>query len=359
MSEQKSTAKHAKRRLPLIIISIILIMIGTGALTWTLYDQAYQGRRVTDPHRNVYFVPEEMEEMQSTVHEFKNNHGDTLVGRLYTKKDSIAKPSALIVFSHGLGAGHFPYLSEIQELVKENFAVFAYDATANGESGGDSLIGFPQAIFDLRSALAYVGAQPEMNTLKLGLYGHASGAYAAMTILQEDFPVRAVVERSGPISSRAYFIEDSKKSVSTLAYSFFPFLTFVEKQKFGFESSYNAVEAVNESKVPVMAMHSKDDDKVAYSIGLPAKEKSITNDQMLYRTYEDKGHDLILTDDARAYREEVLKGMVEVLTAHDGWPPADIMQAYTDTVDKDRLNAIDMEIMTDIIYFFTEHLCGS
>ena len=108
-----------------------------------------------------------------------------------------------------------------------------------------------------------------------------------------------------------------------------------------------------------MAMHSKDDDKVAYSIGLPAKADKITNEKVLMRIYEEKGHDLILTDDARAYRLEVLKGMVEVLTAHDGWPPADIMQAYTDTVDKDRLNAIDMEIMTDIIYFFTEHLCGS
>ncbi len=350
--------KKKRSRAPLIVIALILIMIGTAALTWALYDQEYEIRRETDPNRNVYLLPDELKDIDNVEHKFKNNRGDELAGRYYTLKGSNA-PQALIVFAHSFGAGHYPNLAEIRELVKANFAVFAYDATGTGKSGGEDIVGFPQAVYDLRAALDYVKTQPDMARLKLGLYGHGWGGYAVTAILNEDYPIKAVVDIAGPYSSRAFFIEDSKKSVSTLAYSFFPFITFVEKEKFDIVSSYSGIDGINGKGIPVLSMHSKDDKQSPYAAGLPKKESKITNTKVVFKTFEDRGHDLILSDDARAYQTEVLNGMIEILKAHDGWPPAELMKEYTDKVDRERLNTADPALMHEIINFYTYNICNT
>ena len=51
--------------------------------------------------------------------------------------------------------------------------------------------------------------------------------------------------------------------------------------------------------------------------------------------------------------------MIEILKAHDGWPPAELMKEYTDKVDRERLNTADPALMHEIINFYTYNICNT
>ena len=78
---------------------------------------------------------------------------------------------------------------------------FAYDATGNDQSEGQSNIGMEQGVIDLSAAIDYVEQDRELGRYPIALYGHSWGAYCVGAVLVDHSEVKAVVAVSGFNSS--------------------------------------------------------------------------------------------------------------------------------------------------------------
>ncbi|MEO1996533.1 MAG: alpha/beta fold hydrolase [Planctomycetaceae bacterium] len=128
--------------------------------------------------------------------EFPTTHGLTLRGSLYYPKQ--AAPRGLIVFCPELGGNHWLAMEYGQGLVVAGFAVFAFDFRNQGDS--DSMPGYEPAhwptSFELSDALAaidFVGAQPDMQALPIGLLGVSRGGVVALAAASRCPSVQSVV----------------------------------------------------------------------------------------------------------------------------------------------------------------------
>ena len=125
-----------------------------------------------------YFTIKDFPDMEMDPIEFKNESGIFLRGGFYYD-DQVKNHGKIIVFSHGMGPGHQAYTHLIHTFVKKGYVVFAYDNMGCGLSQGKSIRGIPQAISDLRDALAYL-EKTTYAKLPKTLIGHSWGAYAVL-----------------------------------------------------------------------------------------------------------------------------------------------------------------------------------
>ena len=101
-----------------------------------------------------YFSHTDFEGLFCEEYPFPSRHGHTLAGRLYFYENPI--PGRLVVFDHGMGAGHRAYLREIEELCRHGYLVLAYDHTGCVESGGAGMRGLCSSLSDLDDCLRFI-----------------------------------------------------------------------------------------------------------------------------------------------------------------------------------------------------------
>ena len=110
------------------------------------------------------------------------------------------EPKALLVFFHGLGAGHSAYTQEICALAKQGYLVYAYDNTGCMTSEGDVARFFPQSLLDQEAFFSYLDEQEKVRDLPRYAAGHSWGGFTALGALDERYHVQKVVCISGFLS---------------------------------------------------------------------------------------------------------------------------------------------------------------
>lgn len=240
---------------------IPLSLLGTFALTWKVYQDSFGIRYDTDSELDLYLNHNDFPDLAFEERSFQTNNDNVLKAWLYHKQGTKFKKEnfkAMIVLSHGMGEGHLPYLPEIQALVQANYLVFSFDNTGCMSSEGNGVEGFPQGVIDLENALDYIKNDSILSSMCIGLYGHSWGGYNVMNVLHEEHhQVKAVLERSGPISSKAIFMSVAEKEIGNKALLFGPFVSLVEYIKFGKFAGYNAIDAINNTDIPILLMQGK------------------------------------------------------------------------------------------------------
>ena len=103
---------------------------------------------------NFYFGPKDFPNLKAVPYSFTTEKGDLLKGNFYYYDEPIK--GRLIVFDHGMGAGHTAYFREIEKLASRGYAVFSYDHTGCMESGGKHSNGFLTSLADLDSCLTAI-----------------------------------------------------------------------------------------------------------------------------------------------------------------------------------------------------------
>ncbi len=84
----------------------------------------------------------DFDSLQRVKYNYQSNKNQVLTGYLYSYKND-DEYSEIIILVHGLGGGgHNPYMECIDYFVKNNYLVFGYDATGNGEREG-KITAFP------------------------------------------------------------------------------------------------------------------------------------------------------------------------------------------------------------------------
>ncbi len=282
-----------KKRTKIILIScaaaLLLALLAPLALSVYIYEANFGLRFETPPEDMRAFA--EFGGLNRDRYTFSSNRGQTLAGYHYFADDSEG-PKGVVIIAHGFGGGgHNYYMDTAAYLASGGYAVFAYDATGNDESEGDAVGGMPQGVIDLDHAIRFVKETPAFAGLPIMLFGHSWGAYSSGSVLSLHPDVGAAVLGAGFNRSTDILEEEGRRQAGAGVDLVLPYLSLIERLKFGEYASSNCVDGFNASNAGVMIIHSADDEVVSFEKNYLLFEELFQNDpRFVFVRYEDRGH---------------------------------------------------------------------
>lgn len=133
-----------------------------------------------------------------------------------------------------------------------------------------------------------------------------------------------------------------------------------EKIKFGDAIDKNGVKGINASKdTPVMLFHSKDDDVISLDNSLLIhKDEFVNPDRIKTVLLEDRWHDVTETLEARQYNQEQEEKFEKLIEEYgrEEKIPQEVEKEYSNSIDKQKVNEIDLDVMKQIVDFYNEIL---
>ena len=284
-------------------IALIVILLVLFILALKTLDMAGTSKRCEGNANLKYLKAKNFDNLNARPIDFKSNKGQTLNGFLYSsaKVDSY---KALIVFSHGMGAGHHAYTTEINYFAQKGYLVLAYDNTGSCLSEGKKLYGFAQGVIDLKHALKFVESREDLKELPLLLAGHSWGGYSVCNVsaITPKNNIKGIVAFS-PFNSLNKLINDNAKQKAkidlALLYPFFDIINFI---RFGKAGILRSCDSIDNSSIPTLVMHGGNDLQVTLKnspVGL--KNRISNNPNARTVLYESKYHNVYLAKDAEQY----------------------------------------------------------
>lgn len=261
--------KSAKRIWFGIILSLFSAALAVFILTKVIYDGSFR-RYDTAPA-----VPAALTALVDTREQvFFHNNG--LCGYLYP-----GDGEGLIVFVPGYHALADSYLWQIHALQEKGWAVFCFDATGSGRSGGDSAVGFSQILYDLEAALDYVEARGLFGYEKVYLMGHSRGGYAVCGVLDKGYDIAAAVSVSGVNSCMEAVLQPAADRIGLLSYGNYPMLWLYQAALFGSDAvNTDAAEKIAGGDTPVLVIQGANDARFTedkYSVYAHCKDEQAPN----------------------------------------------------------------------------------
>lgn len=255
-----------------------------------------------DPDGSVfYFAAEDFEGLRRIPYSFKNKRGDTLNGAFY----SYGNPDSdkLIIFEHGMGAGHRAYLREIEMLCRRGVLVFSYDHTGCASSGGEHIYGFLGSISDLDDCIKALRADENYKNREISVVGHSWGAFSTLNIPAIHKDVKNIVAISGFVS------------VSEMQRQVIPFiLAPYRKTVFELEAKTNpeyihhsAIDTLLNSDVNALIIHSKDDKTVSIRHFYNMKKALMGKENVKFLLLDGKNHNPTYKNNAVKYKNAFFK----------------------------------------------------
>ncbi len=267
----------------------------------------------------------------------------------------------LLVFAHGIGAGHESYIQEILWMVDHGWRVFAYDATGCCTSEGKGTRGLVQSALDLHAALSYIEGMEEFKSAPICLMGHSWGGYATAAVLGFSHKVTASVSISGyhdPVQMMMQFATATMGKMTVLLYPFAWLDTFMT---FGKYVSLSAVRSINKSEIPVMVVQGAGDDLVTPTgASVMAHADQITNPHVVYRIMSDSGQDghisLFYHKDSLSYIQAFHAAQEELFARYDkNHVPKEARQAFfAGQAHLDEINRPNDALLGEIQAFFEQ-----
>lgn len=305
------------------------------------YKQSAYGR-CDHPGDVFYFTAADFEGLHAESYSFKASAGHTLRGYLYSYDAPVA--NRLIVFDHGMGAGHTAYTKEIEQLCRRGYLVLAYDHTGCMQSGGESTNGMAQSLRDLNDCICAVKQDGRFDGYDISVVGHSWGGFSTLNITALHPEISHIVVLSGFVSVEllieSYFgglLKGCRKHVMAL-----------ERQSNPDFVGYHAVETLKNSNVKALLIYS-DDDKLckksphydALAAGLAGKEN------IKLMLVSGKGHNPNYTADAVAYKDAFFAELTKRRKKKQ-LQTIDQKAAFVAEYDWDRMTAQDEQVWNAI-----------
>ena len=201
----------------------------------------------------------------------------------------------LIIFDHGVGSGHTPYLPSIYQLVSAGFTVYAYDHTGCAASDGEGILGFAQGIADLDCVLTSLQNSGYISSSGVRLIGHSWGAYSSMNIAGFHPEVTHVVSLGGFLSARSLIEQYLPWFVKHYSDEVMDRERIINPQF----ADMDARDNLSKTKARVLHIQSTDDKKVFFNLCTPLLQDALSDNKNIeYLIVEGKNHDPQLTYDA-------------------------------------------------------------
>lgn len=289
---------------------------------------------------------------------FPSNNGQKLAGYTYSKGEGEKK--GVVVIAHGLGGGgHNTYMDIVDYFASNGYFVFAYDATGNDKSEGDSVRGLPQGVIDLDYALRYVKADTQLKDLPIVLFGHSWGAYSVCSVLNLHPDVKAVVSGAG-FNRSMDMIESQGRIIMGDGISvMLPYVSLYESFKFGKYADYSALDGFENSDANIMVIHSSDDTVVPPQYGYDRYIEKYENDsRFVFIRLEDSGHNGIFqSKTSREYNKQFNQEFKQYADSLESGLTAEIKADYIAAhFDKSKAYELDTEFLDKILKFYDDSI---
>ncbi|MDE7435762.1 MAG: alpha/beta fold hydrolase [Lachnospiraceae bacterium] len=352
--------KHPKNKKKIALITVISILavfflVLMPVLTVLIYHDNF-GERFETAEWMAYSV-DDFEGLTVSECTFPSNNGQLLAGYQYSKENWEKK--GVVVIAHGLGGGGQNTYMDIADYFTSNgYLVFAYDATGNDKSEGDSVKGLPQGIIDLDYALRYVKETEEYQNLPIVLFGHSWGGYSVGNVLNCHPDVKAAVLVAGFDSSMDLIEQQGELLIGSGIQLFVPYASLYERLKFGKYASYSAIDGFAASNAGIMVICSRDDTTVLPENGYDKFYEVYGNDPRFYFVeYEDRGHNYIYNSQAsQRYREQLNEDYTDYVEANGGEYNAQIKTEFMEKyLDKSKCYELDYGLMQQILGFYDSY----
>ncbi|MAT99237.1 MAG: hypothetical protein CL608_19020 [Anaerolineaceae bacterium] len=107
-----------------------------------------------------------------------------------------AEEGTALIFVHGLGSNRGALLDQAAVLAKEGYGALLFDLRAHGRSQGKQSSWGLAEVADVRAALHFLQAQPEIDPARIGIVGHSMGGAIAIRAAAQMPEIRLVVAES-------------------------------------------------------------------------------------------------------------------------------------------------------------------
>ncbi len=251
-----------------------------------------------------YFSYTDFPGLKREPYSINNQKGERLTGYFYSYDG--CKTDSLVVFEHGMGAGHRAYMREIERIAKEGYLVYAYDHTGCTESEGENIRGFSGSLADLDAVMSTLFSDERYSGLKISVIGHSWGGFSTMNIGALYKQLHAIVAMSGFSS-----VKEMQKQVFPLLLR--PFIKTVYKLEEKENPKYydkKAIESLKNTDAKALIIHSDDDKTVSSEIHFKRLREALSDKENIrFLLVEGKDHNPNYTKAAVEYKNEFFKAL--------------------------------------------------
>ena len=311
-------------------------------------EKAYRSQvhaRADEKEFVFYFSNTDFEGMERERHGFKSSMGHALSGNFYYYGEK--RTDRLIVFEHGMGAGHRSYMREIELIARRGYTVFSYDHTGCAESGGKSTNGFAQSLRDLNDAINEIKSLDEYKNAKISVIGHSWGGFSTLNIGALHPDISHLVAISGFASVERIV----NGTFHGMIRGFRRRALEIEKEANPDFVGFCAEESLKKTNAKLLVIHSRDDSVVNFDLNFAHLEKELaTRENTEFLIYEGKDHNPNYTEDAVQYKNAFMSTLrKKVMRRKFNTPQA--CETFKSGFDWHRMTAQDEEVWNKIFDF--------
>lgn len=338
-----------------LIVFVLFILIGIIFLGWNI-DNSVVKVRYDDDHTLHYFSVEDFESLVKEDFTFLNNKGLKLQGYEY-KNPNFKEYKAILVFVHGLGAGHIQYTTEINHFAQLGYLVISYDMTGCLNSEGKNIKGFEQAILDLDACLNYVKNNSKYSSYEVVACGHSMGAYALNNVLPTHEEVKVAVSISSFNNANDLIEDQLRLFLKKNAMFFIPWFRLKKKLKFSKLNKVTSLKSLKNSKARVLFVQGDLDAVVPCDKYFNRYKKELENDdRFTFLLSEGKYHRPLLTKEAAEYETHMNMEFEKQKADYKGKISQERINEYFQSLDYNLLVELDQEVMEKIDEFLDSSL---
>ena len=317
-----------------IVVAALILFYVTCFIANKIVSKKIYVKRGDGSNSIRYLLPSDFPNLEVKKDYFINNKKARL--SVYEYKLKGTNPKALVLFSHGIGSGHFYSLSIINYLCERGLMVVAYDQYASGTSEGKRIESMTQGAIDVKYAVKYIESHYD---LPFYVMGHSWGGYSAAQALRYSKKIEKCLSIAG-LDSEAGMIE-GPKLIKPLARFM---VRLCGATKYGKYAYYTQLGAFKKTSAKVLYLQGKEDltvtpDKTGYVYQKKLKNKKNVKIVML----DKKGHAPMVTYESQQAQISVMRqfGMLG-----ENLVPLEVF------VDFNKNNVPDMDVYKMIGDFF-------
>ena len=305
-------------------------------------------KRLDDNGDIFYFDYTDFDGLKKDHHTFISKTGAKLDGGFYYYDNP--NPDKLIVFDHGMGVGHRPYMREIETLCKAGYLVYSYDHEGTRNSEGATIRGLSGSVHDLDSALDAIKSTKYYEDRELIVIGHSWGGLSTKNIASLHPEVKKIVPMAGLSSVELTingmvpkFFKSARKAICD----------FEESMNPGY-AGLSAEETLKNSSVKALIIQSKDDPVVvAKDHYYPLVEAFGENDRIRFIEVDKRGHNPNFTEEAVVAKDAFFAEKRVLEKKHKLRTPEE-KQALIAKHDFWKMTEQDMTLWNEIFAFINE-----